>query len=185
MSDNPARILPALADRAVPIDSVKPHPENYNRHDIDSIAESLKLNGQYRAIVVDHSTGHILAGNGTWAAARRLRWATIAADRVDVDEATARRILLVDNFAATQEYDTQGVVDILRDLDGDLSGTGISADDFASMLKKLEPPDEDAGSKLADSYGFSVIVEADDEHHQAELLDRFAQEGLTCRAFTL
>jgi len=177
----------SLADLAVSIDLIKPHPENYNKHDIGKIKESLSANGQYRPIVVDKATGFILAGNGTYAAARGLGWTHIAAGHIEVDAERARRILLVDNFAATDEYDMDAVLKILEELGGDLSGTGITADDYEKMLADLNGgnADENGDAQLDEAYGFSVIVEADDERHQAQLLEQFEAEGLTCRAFTM
>lgn len=177
----------ALKDRLVPIDSVKPHPKNYNHHRLDKISESLRENGQYRPLVVEHDTGYILAGNGTWRAAKQLGWSEIAADRVVVTSDVAKRILLVDNHAASDDYDEQTVKELLDEL-GDLSGTGIDAEDFASLLKRLEPDEEDedldASEKLTGASVFAVVVECDDEFSQAELLARFEDEGLKCRALT-
>lgn len=183
-----AVINDALSDSAVPIDEVRAHPENYNTHDLGKIAESLRVNGQYKRLIVDDATGYILAGNGTWAAARQLGWTHIAVDRVKVDEATARRILLVDNFSTTPGYDEQAVAAILSELGGDLSGTGITADDYASLMAKLDPPakeEADASPALMQNYGYWIIVEALTEDQQAELIDRFDAEGLTCRPFTM
>lgn len=180
-------INPALMDTAVDIDSVFPHPENYNTHDLNTLKESLRTNGQYRPIVVQTSTNLILAGNGTYAAARALGWTHIAASFADVDDEAARRVLLVDNFAATDDYDTEQVLKILEELGGSLTGTGIGQDDFEKMVASLNGgnADEDASGKLDEAYGFSVIVEADDERHQAELLEIFEGMSLTCRAFTM
>lgn len=176
----------SLAELAVPIDLIKPHPENYNKHDIDKIKESLKVNGQYRPIVVNRRDGHILAGNGTYAAARGLGWDEIAVSWVDVSEEQARRILLVDNFAATDEFDTEAVMALLNELGGDLQGTGIGQADFEKMMASLNGGNADeSGGKMPEAYGFSVIVEADDEGHQAELLEHFDGMGLRCRAFTM
>lgn len=189
MPERKHKIAPELigAEPPVVIDHVQPHPENYNKHDIGKIKESLTANGQYRPIVVQQSTGNILAGNGTWAAARSLGWTHIAADIIDVDDTTARRILLVDNFAATDEYDVEAVMKVLDELGGDLRGTGLAQADFDKMIASLNGgnADEDSSSKLPDTYGFSVIVEADDEQHQNELLEHFETMGLRCRAFTM
>lgn len=184
----PEQINDGLTQLVVPLDTLTPHPENYNRHDIPKIKESLKTNGQYRAIVVQRGTNLILAGNGTYAAARGLGWKSIAAEFVAVTDEQARRILLVDNFAATDEFDTDAVVKILEELGGDLTGTGITGDDYDKMIAALNGGNADESGKdqtLDDTYGFSVIVEADDEAHQRELLEKFEGEGLTCRAFTM
>jgi ParB-like chromosome segregation protein Spo0J len=84
----------------VPLDRLKPHPSNPRRGDVEAIAESLRVNGQYRPIVVRKSDGVILAGNHTAAAAKRLGWESVSAVLVDADEATSLRILLADNRTA-------------------------------------------------------------------------------------
>lgn len=179
----------ALGERAVPIGSVKPHPENYNQHDINAIAQSLTVNGQYRPIVVDANTSFILAGNGTWAAAKKLGWPAIAADLVDVDAVTARRILLVDNFATTPDYDEMAVLAILNELGGDLDGTGLDGDDYAKLLAKAAPPlpEPDEGGDDSDRIGstFAVMITCDDEQDQAELIERFIGEGMTVKALVV
>jgi ParB-like chromosome segregation protein Spo0J len=99
----------------VPIDSVRPYPGNARRHDLDRLKESLRVNGQYRPIVVNERTQEVLAGNGTWAAARELGWEKIAATFVDADEEQARRIVLVDNRASDlADYDDQMLADLRR-----------------------------------------------------------------------
>ena len=58
-----------LARMAKDIASVQPHPRNVRQGDVGAIATSLSTHGQYRPIVVQESTGHILAGNHTYKAA--------------------------------------------------------------------------------------------------------------------
>ena len=86
-----------LQDTAVPIDDVQSHPSNPRKGDIQGIAESLQVNGQYSPIVVDARNGNILAGNHTWRAAKSLGWEKISVVHVDVNDEQAKRILLADN----------------------------------------------------------------------------------------
>ena len=77
-------------------DELNPYYRNPRHGDIDAIAQSLEVNGQYRPIVVNlgRKTGRpleVLAGNHTLAAARRLGWDTITATTVDVDDQGAAR----------------------------------------------------------------------------------------------
>lgn len=90
-------VRPEIADLAVPIDDVRPHPRNPRRGDVKRLCESLVEHGQYVPIVVRRATGEILAGNHTWKAAKRLGWETIAVAWADVDEEEALRILAGDN----------------------------------------------------------------------------------------
>lgn len=139
MSATPARIPESLAALAVPVDDLAPYHRNPRTGDLGAIAESLRVNGQYKAIVVNRGThtgrpNEILAGNHTWTAARELGWEQIAATFVDVDEDTAARIVIVDNRTSDLAgYDTQLLADILADLP-DLEGTGYDQEALDSLL---------------------------------------------------
>ena len=94
------------------IAELKFYPGNARRGDIDLIADSLSKLGQYKPIVAN-ADGTILAGNHTVMAAQRLGWETIDVHRVDVDEDTAKRIVLVDNKANDQStYDVEELVNL-------------------------------------------------------------------------
>lgn len=131
-----------LAHLAISIDSIQPHPRNVRQGDVGAISESLKHHGQYRPIVVQKSTGHILAGNHTYKAARALKWKQIAATYVDVDDDQALRILLVDNRANDlAAYDDPALADILKqlmDTEERLEGTGFDPDDLEQLLRDIE-----------------------------------------------
>jgi hypothetical protein len=141
----------------VPIDSVIPHPANPNRGDVAAIAQSLTVNTQYRPIVVQDSTGHIIAGNHTWLAAQSLGWPDIAAIRVDVDDDTAARILAVDNRAAQlAHYDDAALLELLRQIaatEAGLDGSGWANEDLNALLDLNSPPltaEELAGKHTGD-----------------------------------
>lgn len=138
----------------VPIDQVSPHPANPRRGNVDEIAQSIASNGFYGALIVQRSTGHVLAGNHRLRAAQQVGLAEVPVVWVDVDDDRAMRILLVDNRANDLAgYDEEQLIDLLRtvdDSDGGLVGTGYSVDDLVDLLKRHEPPDLDA---LADELG--------------------------------
>jgi ParB-like chromosome segregation protein Spo0J len=137
------RIHPALEELGVPIDSVNPYPGNPRKGDVGMIAESLRVNGQYRPIVVNERTSQILAGNHTWRAAKSRAWERIAATFVDVDDQTAARIVAVDNRAGDlAAYDDVALIDLLDSLP-DLEGTGYSDADLERLKAQLE--DETGG----------------------------------------
>jgi hypothetical protein len=82
--------------RIVPIDSIQPSPENVNEGDVGVIAQSVEVNGWYGSVLVQTSTGHIIAGEHRWKAAKALGAVEVPVTFADVDEATARRIRLAD-----------------------------------------------------------------------------------------
>lgn len=139
---------------SVDLDVIEPHPANPNRGNVDLIAESISANGFYGAIVVQESTGRILAGEHRWRAARLRDEAQVPVIYVDVDDATALRILAADNRTSELAHrDPDALVDLLTrlaDVEDGLYGSGYAPDDLADLLAQLNPPSlED----LADAYG--------------------------------
>src|SRR4051794_9889874 len=91
------KMLNRRYDPAYPVRDLKLHPENPRQGDVGAIATSIEANGFYGALVVQESTGYILAGN------HRAKGVVEVGDEcapvifVDCDDATARRILVADN----------------------------------------------------------------------------------------
>lgn len=125
-----------------PITEFKTHPRNVRQGDVGAITESLNAHGQYRAIVVQKSTGYVLAGNHTLLAAKSLRWTEIAATFVDCDDDQALRILLVDNRANDLAmYDDHGLAEVLKELASSalgFDGSLFNGDDLDDLIYRLE-----------------------------------------------
>lgn len=125
----------------VPIDDLKPHPKNVRQGDIGAISESLKSHGQYRAIVAQRNTQHILAGNHTWKAAKALGWKEIAVHYLDCDDDTALRILVADNRANDlATYDDTALAELLKEIDATelgLDGTLFDGDALDQLVFDL------------------------------------------------
>lgn len=132
-----------LETAQVPTAELRLYEGNARQGDVGAITESLRRLGQYRAIVVNRGTLtgrplEVLAGNHTVQAARAIGWATITAHLVDVDDDTARRIVLVDNRTndlATN--DTAALLELLQHLEGDYSGTGYDGDAVDELLEAV------------------------------------------------
>lgn len=144
-----------LAVEKVEIDALRPYHRNPRRGNVGKIAESLRARGQYRPIVVNRGThteypNEILAGNHTWQAAKSLKWDTIQATFVDVDEDQAAQIVLADNrLADIGSYDVAALAEVIDSVSDPTVGTGYTDDDIAEILaaiapKKLPGADEDA-----------------------------------------
>jgi hypothetical protein len=134
----------ALAPLCVPISEITQYPDNPRAGDIEVIAESMAVNGMYRPIYVHAATGHILAGNHTYAAALSLGATEIPVVRLDCDETTAKRIVLADNRTADLgTYDNAVLVELLSDLQANdsLMGTGYQPLDLEMLqaLTEMEP----------------------------------------------
>lgn len=136
-----------METKTVDLLDVQPHPQNVRQGDIGAIVESLKVHGQYRPIVVQRSTGFILAGNHTWKAARTVGLKTLDVTYVDVDDDEALRILLIDNRSNDlATYDDPSLVELLKQLmetERGLTGTGFDGDDLDELLATMDfqPPE--------------------------------------------
>jgi ParB-like chromosome segregation protein Spo0J len=129
---------------AIPIDELKPHPRNVRQGDIGAISVSLETFGQYRPIIYQKKTMHIIAGNHTWKAAKQLGWKTINAEPFDCDNDTALRILIADNRATDlATYDETSLLEILKELaatEKQLDGTLFDLQDLQQLQDDTTPP---------------------------------------------
>lgn len=136
-----------LDTKEIPVKELHLYHKNPRLGDVDSIAESLRVNGQYRAIVVNKGTYtgramEVLAGNHTVKAARNLGWEKIAAHILDVDEDTATRIVLADNRTADLgDYDQEQLLELLESIDSP-EGTGFEPDDLLQLLQGMSSEPE-------------------------------------------
>jgi hypothetical protein len=106
---------------------------------------------------------------------------------LDVGDAEARALLLsIDPLAQLAEYDRQ-TLDQLREIthtDSDAlhnlwQSIRAAGDAVRDALEETAAP---AGRKKEIPEQYLVLVECESEEHQVELLERFRQEGLSCRA---
>ena len=131
----------------IPTSDLTLYANNPRRGDINTIAESLQTNGQYRPIVINRGThtgtpNEVLVGNHTAQAIRLLadmdptntQWDTVTAYVVDVDADHAARIVLADNRTSDQAtYNDAELYALVQAVDHDLDGTGYSYDDLDEL----------------------------------------------------
>lgn len=166
--------MPSLLDRieVVRIDAVRVSERNPRRGDVAAIKQSLVANAQFAPVIVNRCTGEVLAGNHRVIAARELGWETIAVCFVDVDDEHALRILLADNRTSDLAgYDEQGLVALLLEVGGDLTGTAYSQADVDALLDsvsaELPLPDDDVPPLSAETTTKPGDVVALGEHRLA------------------
>jgi ParB-like chromosome segregation protein Spo0J len=142
----------------VPTAELRTYHRNPRHGDTKKIAESLTVNGQYRAVAVNRGThtgraNEVLAGNHTLLAARDLGWETVAATFVDVDDDQAARIVLADNRTAdVADYDDRLLAELLSDLP-DVDGTGYDPGDLDEIVKALgDGPAVELGAVAPDEF---------------------------------
>lgn len=129
---------------------IDPHPDNANVGNIEVIKESISTNGFYAPIIVQSSTGYILAGNHRYRAAKELGHTQVPVVYLDVTDEEAKRIMVADNRTTRLGHDdSELLANLLEDL-GDselgLMGTGYSHADLQTLLDandKFDPEFED------------------------------------------
>lgn len=141
VTTTPAAPLEADLDHPQ-VDTLATYHRNPRRGNVAAIAESLRVNGQYRPVVINRGTvtgrpREVLAGNHTLLGVRRLGWPTIAAVWIDVDDEHAARIVAADNRTGDLgDYDDQLLLELLAELP-DLDGTGYTPDDLDALERAL------------------------------------------------
>lgn len=134
-----------LAIEYVPIDTVRTHPRNARRGAVEAIRDSIRTNGVYRPLIVQRSTGYVLAGNHTYKALVAEGATAVPVTYVDVDDDGAARIMVADNRTADLgDYDEKLLAEVLSSLP-DLSGTGYDEGALADLLDAIMAPGEVRG----------------------------------------
>lgn len=169
-------------------DPLREHPENPNKGDVDTIDESIEVNGWYGAVTAQKSTGYIIAGNHRYRTAKARGATEIPVIWKDVDDEAALRILLVDNQSARKaQMDEEKLTAVLESLES-LSGTGY--DEILHPLEEqieaereeeplaippagdpmVRPPSADGGpvpsvpaDKYTPSWGIMVVCESEED----------------------
>jgi len=160
--------------------------------------ESLTRYGAGRSVLVDRR-GVVIAGNKTVQEAVNKGFPArvvhtdgkelVIVQRTDLDldndkGGRARQLAYADNRVAEIDlaWDTS---QIAADLDAGIDlGTFWREDELKGMLDGLssELPAEQGGEEESNKEQYLILVDCEGETEQTTLLQRFTQEGLTCRA---
>ncbi len=181
----PARFPKDLLPLLVPIESVTQHPENPRNGDVDKIVESIQVHGFLAPVIVQASTGHIVAGNHRYQALHALGETRIPVVRQDMSDEQALRYLVADNATSdAAQWDEAAYVALLaqlQDTEQGLLGTAVDEDEFNQKLLALA--DEGALDDSEGGFGIrmngihQVVVEFEDPDDRdtlaAELHERF------------
>tara|TARA_R100001460_G_scaffold25771_1_gene51955 strand:+ start:5027 stop:5635 length:609 start_codon:yes stop_codon:yes gene_type:complete len=140
----------------VDIDTLNEYPDNPRQGDIYKISESLNQHGQYRPLTVNKRDMTILTGNHTWKAMKQLGWKTCIVTYVDVDEAQAKKIVLVDNrLGDIAGYDDELLSKMLQEIvdSGDFLGTGFNAKEIDELLEEMNTEVDDYDTEFEEVKG--------------------------------
>jgi ParB-like chromosome segregation protein Spo0J len=170
-----------------PIAKLRPNERNAKKHpqgQVEQIAKSIKAWGWTMPLVIS-ADGVIQAGEGRWLAAKHLGLTEVPVIVArGWSAAKLRAYVLADNkLSENGTWDSELLaleLGALREDDAEfLALTGFSE----AQLQRLLPgaDDQAGGSGNLDSQ-FHVVVQCQNEAEQTQLLKRFQDEGLTCRA---
>ena len=125
----------------VSVDKLRPHPKNPRQGDVGAIHVSIEANGFYGSVIAQKSTGHILAGNHRFLAAKHANAEQVPVTWVDVSDEEAVRILLADNRTNDlATYNDDALAELLQDLlrdTGTVDGTGYDLDALDELMRDL------------------------------------------------
>lgn len=161
------------------------HPDNAREGDIGAISESMRVNGVYGSLLVqaprgDRTRYRILKGNNSFVSLCQLGEEYFVCDVCDVDDASARAILLADNrtsdLASYNLPDLADLVETHLKETGGLEGTGWDGDDLdelkATLSGQLERM-EDEAAPAGESAGTDDVAGDDGLEAEERLPRRF------------
>lgn len=178
-----------------------PDAQNANRgtpRGTDMLERSLQSYGAGRSILVDKH-GNVIAGNKTLEASVGIglkdalvvhtkgeQLVVVQRDDLDLNtDVSAKELAVSDN--RTGELDLSWDADMLRKLeeDGAELSKFFTTDETAALLRDAEALADDTET-IADvdvlKSQYQVLITCQTEQDQVALLERFAQEGISCRA---
>lgn len=176
----------ATSVRMVRIVDLTPDPANARKHsrrNVETIANSLRLFGQRKPLVVQKNGMVVRAGNATLEAAKSLGWQEIAAVVVDEQDATAVQYALADNRTAElAEWDEDALIAQLSTVPDDIREMlAMTDEDIRSTLAAAAEGAENEQLELT----YAVQVTCRDDRDQARLIERLEAEGYACRPLML
>ena len=137
------------------------NPRKHSDEQISRLAAALTLDGQTKPVLARAANRMLIAGHGVTLAAKSLGWLDLAVLLLDVDQATADRIMLSDNrLSDLSTTDQARVSALLQGIDpADYFATGFSPEEVGKILagaeEELELRELDV-SEVADEFWVSV-----------------------------
>ena len=165
-----------LGYEMVALDRLKTHPRNPRRGDLRAVKQSIQRNGFVGALVVNRRTGHILAGNHRYMAARELGMVEVPVTWVDVAPSREVKILLADNKASDLGgYNNEALAQLLQAvaLEGDLLSTLYTQVDLQDLLG---PPTGEEVDDAEEEWDGMPEFESENMRPHRQILVSFACE---------
>lgn len=132
------------------VDHVLPYPKNFKKHPADQvskIAAWIMKTGWTQPIVIQKSSGFIIAGHGRRLAAIEIGLKKVPVIVKDVDDQTANAMRIADNQVVSTDYDTDMMRDEivnLKDLGFEIDLLGFDEKDLLFLNEEMVVFDNDA-----------------------------------------
>lgn len=126
--------------RVLPIEDVSEWENNariHTRQNLDALKTSLGKFDQYKPIIVQKSSMRIIAGNGTYLAARSLGRKNILCNIIDISDEEAEALSIADNRTGLlSQWEESVLTENLKKIQeqGNLELTGFDSVDLEKML---------------------------------------------------
>ena len=179
--------IAAVVIKRMALSDLKPHPRNdqIRRHPEPGTPrwETLKKsldNDYFDPIVFNTRNGYIVSGHLRLKILMAEGYTHADVSLVDYDEQTHLARLIAANRDIGEDI-MAGIADIMLELDTgdmDMALTGFDTSAIEKMMTNMPPDGKEP--LIPEMYG--VMITAQTEGEQTELLERFMKEGLTCRA---
>ena len=169
--DSDAGGVLSMKVESVSVDEISPDPANARTHDrrnLDAIAGSLRRWGQQKPIVISEA-GVIVAGNGTWEAAKQIGWKRINAVKTKLEGSEAVAYGIADNRTAELAvWDDAVLGKHLEALQADESidhlAAGFSDEEIARLLDGPKLPPDEPQQDPEEVNGRLAVVKYGDDH---------------------
>jgi DNA modification methylase len=145
-------------DELVPVESLKPHPKNRNKHpqaQIERLAKILAYQGWRYPVKVSNRSGFVTAGHGRIEAARINGWKAVpvSCQDYDSDEQEYADVQSDNAIASWAELDLSGIYGDILDLGEGFDVDLLGIEDFQTVDTEVIEPgcDEDEVPEVGDS----------------------------------
>lgn len=176
--------------KLVPLNELKPHPQNPNTHSEDQIillSKILQVQGWRSPIVVSNRSGFIVKGHGRLQAAQLANFESVPVDLQDYEsEELEISDLIADNrISELSDFDGQALKDLIEKLDNginDLDLTGFDEPNLNMLMSQFHVEEGDDVDEKAEYDGMPEI--GDNQESFRKIIVHFDSDEAV-REFTL
>lgn len=174
----------------VPIESIKPRPDNRNKHSeeqIERLCKIIQYQGFRDPLIVSNQSGLLVSGHGRLMAAQKLGMTHIPVVYQDFESEAQEYAAMVseNSIASWAELDLSGINADLGDLGPDFDIDLLGIEDFKIDVAENEEPEVDAdiefSSELNEKNDYLVFIFADKESFSAAC-DKFGVQQVQINA---